>query len=139
MLILIIEDNALLAFMIEEALEEAGYEVIGPASTPAHAVTLADRFRPDLALVDLDLKDHASGVEVARNLHRNFGIPSLFATGQLETARQHTDTALGVLCKPFAPETVVEAIEIVERLLAGEPFNAMPRELELFERRGSAK
>jgi DNA-binding response OmpR family regulator len=134
MRILIIEDNALLAFMIEDALTEAGHEVFGPAGDLAEAIGLAIEFSPELAIVDIDLKDQASGVEIARDLGSNHGIPSLFSSGQVETARRHADVALGILCKPYAPETIVKAVAILSKLLAGEKADALPRELELFAR-----
>lgn len=132
MLVLIVEDNSLLAFMIEDALTEAGHEVLGPASDPTEAIGLANEFRPQLAIVDIDLKDHASGVEIARDLGANWGIPSLFSTGQAETARRHADVALGILSKPFAPEAIVKTVAILSKVLAGEKAGALPRELELF-------
>lgn len=134
MLILIVEDNAVLAFMMEHALTGAGHRVLGPASDPVEAIGLADQFRPELAIVDIDLKDHASGIEIARNLRVDRGIPSLFSTGQVETARRHADVAIGILSKPFAPETVVNAVAVVSKLLAREELGELPRELELFRK-----
>jgi DNA-binding response OmpR family regulator len=132
MRILIVEDNALLAFMIEDALSAAGHEVFGPAGELADAIGLAIEFRPELAIVDIDLADHASGVEIARDLSRSHGVPSLFSSGQVETARLHTDVALGILCKPYSPETIVRAVAILSKVLAGEQPGTLPRELELF-------
>jgi DNA-binding response OmpR family regulator len=132
MRILIVEDNALLAFMIEDALIEAGHEIFGPVGTPAEAIALAEQSRPQLMIVDVNLKNDASGVEVARYLHINLDIPSLFATGQVEIAWQNTDVAIGVLAKPFAPDAVVDAVAAIARLLSGQKASGVPRELELF-------
>jgi DNA-binding response OmpR family regulator len=133
MRILIVEDNALLAFMIEDALIEAGHEIFGPVGTPAEAIALAEQSRPQLMIVDVNLKNDASGVEVARYLHINLDIPSLFATGQVEIARQNAGVAIGVLAKPFAPDAVVDAVAAIARLLSGQKVSEVPRELELFD------
>jgi DNA-binding response OmpR family regulator len=134
MRILIVEDNALLAFMIEDALIEAGHEIFGPVGTPSEAIALAEQSRPELAIVDINLENDASGVDVAHYLQMNLDIPSLFATGQTEIAWQNTDVAIGVLAKPFSPDTVVEAVAAISRLLSGQVVSVLPPELELFDR-----
>jgi DNA-binding response OmpR family regulator len=131
MLILVVEDNAVLAFMIEDALIEAGHKVLGPVATAAEAITMASEFQPQLAIVDIDLGTATSGVEVARALARA-GTPSLFSTGQIETARLNADAAIGALSKPYAPITVVDAVTAVAQRLAGQAVQHVPRELEFF-------
>jgi DNA-binding response OmpR family regulator len=133
MRVLIVEDNALLAFMIEDALIEAGHELLGPVGTPAEAIALAEQSRPQLVIVDVNLKNDASGVEVARYLHINLDIPSLFATGQVEVARQNAGVAIGVLAKPFGPGAIVEAVGAISGILSGQEASELPAELELFD------
>jgi DNA-binding response OmpR family regulator len=138
MRILIVEDNALLAFMIEDALIEAGHEIFGPVGTPAEAMALAEQSRPQLVIVDVNLKNGTSGVEVARYLHINSDVPSLFATGQVEIAWQNSDVAIGVLAKPFSPDTVVKVVAAISRILSGQDASEVPAEFEMFDpaRRG---
>jgi DNA-binding response OmpR family regulator len=132
MLILVVEDNAILAFMIEDALVEAGHEVLGPVATAAQAIDMANEFHPALAIVDIDLGTATSGVEVARALYAGPRTPSLFSTGQIETARLNADVAIGALAKPYAPVTVVDAVTAVAQRLAGREVSYIPRELEFF-------
>jgi|KBSSwiStaDraftv2_1062776.scaffolds.fasta_scaffold1755362_1 DNA-binding response OmpR family regulator len=132
MLILVVEDNAVLAFMIEDALIEAGHEVLGPVASAAEAITMANEFHPQLAIVDIDLGTATSGVEVARALSAGPRTPSLFSTGQIETARLNADAAIGALSKPYAPITVVDAVTAVAQRLAGQAVQHVPRELEFF-------
>lgn len=132
MIVLIAEDNALLAFMVEDALEESGHTVLGPASTPATAIQLAEQTRPDLAIIDIDLEDKMSGVELARLLKQRWDVPALFATGQSAVARANSDAALGMVTKPFSPAAIVQSIEAARRLLRGESRVEAPPELEWF-------
>lgn len=55
MRILIVEDEALIAELIVEHLEEAGHSIIGPAATAEEALALCRHRRPDLAILDIDL------------------------------------------------------------------------------------
>jgi DNA-binding response OmpR family regulator len=132
MLILVVEDNAILAFMIEDSLTEAGHEVLGPVTSAAEALTMASEFHPELAIVDIDLGTSQSGVEIARALAAGAGTPSLFSTGQIETARRNADVAIGALSKPYAPITIVNAVTAVAQRLAGQAVPHIPRELEFF-------
>ncbi len=68
MRILIVEDEALIAVVLADSLEGAGHEVMGPASTMAEALALCEALRPELALLDINLRDGSSGVDVARAL-----------------------------------------------------------------------
>jgi len=128
--ILIVEDEILLGLLLAEALADAGHRALGPASCRTEALDLAAA-NPQLALVDIELRDGESGIELAKELARR-GVPCLFATAQPEKARQHRTAALGLIAKPCSPAALIEAVRYVEALLAGERPAARPRGLELF-------
>jgi CheY-like chemotaxis protein len=113
MRILVVEDEALLAMHLEDLLASLGHESCGAAPNGAAAVALAERERPDLALMALALAGGDDGREVARVLHDRFGVRSVFVTGNpdlLETAEGHAAAPLGVVGKPFTDEDIAEAI-----------------------------
>ena len=56
-LCLIIEDEALIAMSLEASLEDAGFRVAGPFMRNADALAWLDGHTPDLALLDVLLKD----------------------------------------------------------------------------------
>src|SRR3712207_9283677 len=58
--ILIVEDEALVAMLVEDALLDAGAEVIGPVATVAEAMALLDSAAPDAAGLDLKLAGETS-------------------------------------------------------------------------------
>ncbi|MGN2242125.1 response regulator [Frateuria sp. GZRR33] len=129
MLVLIAEDNSLLAFMLEDALTAHGHRVLGPALSVEDALELVATDRPALALVDVDLEGPRSGIDLVRELHECYGIPSLFATGQLAQVCAGGTRALGVLAKPFSPDDAVAAVDAVAARLAShqaEPWPAIP-------------
>lgn len=134
MLVLVVEDEPVIAASIEWELLAAGHEVLGPASGAADAEALAARQAPDLALVDINLAGHDEGVELARTLKRRHGVHSLFVTGQAAQARQNSDAALGVLVKPFAFEALVACLPVAAELIRGRRPSNTPRGLEIFAR-----
>jgi CheY-like chemotaxis protein len=139
MLILIVEDDALNAFMMEQSLLWAGHAVLGPAGSRADALALVEERRPDLALIDINLGATTAGIDLARDIRSRWRIPPLFVTGQIELARAHRAEALGLLAKPFTPQTLCEAVDyLAARLAAKADGPNPPARLELFEDRGGA-
>lgn len=132
MRILIVEDEALIAAALADSLERAGHEVVGPASTLAEALALCEARPPELALLDIDLRDGGSGVDVARALRRRWGVLSIFTSGQAEDARGARDIALGYIRKPYRPETVLRGVEAARDVIGGKRPASVPAGLELF-------
>jgi DNA-binding response OmpR family regulator len=132
LLVLVVEDEPVIAASIEWELLEAGHEVLGPASCVSEAEDLARRQRPDLAFVDINLAGADEGVALARDLKRRFGVHSVFVTGQVVQARQNRDAALGVLPKPFAFESLVASVDFAVALIAGGRPRRTPPGFEVF-------
>jgi DNA-binding response OmpR family regulator len=130
--ILIVEDEPLLAFDTERALQHAGYEV----------VATVDRFRDaeavigkdgaiDLLIVDIRLRGARTGFDLARHAKAR-GIAVLFATASYPEDAGENGGALGVLVRPFGPRSLVRAVAVCERLMAGQPAGRLPAGLTLF-------
>ena len=138
MRILIVEDEALIAWMLADCLECAGHEVVGPAGTMAEALALcgAAPSPPELAVLDINLQDGSSGVDVARALLERWGVMSIFASAQAVEARRARDVALGCIRKPYAPQTVLRGVDAVREVMNGGQPRAVPAGLELFSAAG---
>lgn len=132
MLVLVVEDEPVIAASMEWELRAAGHDVLGPASSVEEAEALTDGPRPDLAFIDINLSGADEGVELARDLRRRFGVPCIFVTGQIAQARQNRDAALGVLSKPFAFEALVDCVPAVAQMVCGQTPARPPRGLEIF-------
>jgi two-component system, response regulator PdtaR len=131
-ILLVAEDEALIALVLELELRGAGHQVLGPAATPEEALALAEGTRPELALIDIRLEDGGDGIALARTLRDRHGVPSLFVSGQVPDALAAKDAALGLVRKPYAPEDVARAVEVVAELLRGRRPARLPPGLELF-------
>ncbi len=103
--VLLVEDEALIAMLLQSMLEENGVEVIGPAATLDEAMTLANQGGFDAALLDLNLEDGLS-YPVAELL-RTRGIPFAITSGSADIDADYEDVP--ALSKPFL-QSEVEAV-----------------------------
>ena len=99
--ILVVEDEALVAMLVEDALEEAGFGVIGPVRSVGQALETLEAERPDAAVLDLNLAGENS-VAVADALVAR-GIPFVVATGYGAAGLPPTHRNALVLPKPYDP------------------------------------
>ena len=60
MKILIVDDDVMLADLLEAELLDQGHEVCGVATNVAEAVNLVRLHRPDIAVLDIALHNHAA-------------------------------------------------------------------------------
>jgi CheY-like chemotaxis protein len=96
--ILVVEDEALIAIMIEEWLRELGCTNLGPVGTVASAMALIDE-TVDGAILDISLgRENSFGI--ADRLTA-MGIPFVFATGHADSALPPRFAGSLTLSKPF--------------------------------------
>ena len=78
--ILIAEDEAITGLHLTRVLEDYGFSVIGVVRSGEEAVRRASQDSPDLVLMDVVLKGTLGGVAAASEIHRRYGIPTVFIT-----------------------------------------------------------
>jgi DNA-binding response OmpR family regulator len=81
-LVLVLEDEALIAFNLQDELQDAGYAVAGPFTTCSAALKWLQTGTPQTAILDAALKDGPCR-EVALELSRR-GVPFLIYSGHHE-------------------------------------------------------
>jgi DNA-binding response OmpR family regulator len=129
--ILIVEDQAILGMELEFVLEQGGHDVVGVAFDSRQALSLAIETRPDLAVVDINLKDGRTGVTVAQKMARELGVTVLFATAEPELIPEQFAGAYGVVVKPYSAPSVHAAVDFCLALRDGVDPGPAPRELRL--------
>jgi two-component sensor histidine kinase len=135
--VMIAEDDLLLADMLEEVLVDNGYSVCGIARTVGKAVELAERHKPDLAVLDIRLAEGGLGMEIAAQMSRK-GMGVLYATGNSGQMGLTRANGEALLCKPYRAEDVVRALEIVEQIICtGQATQPFPQGFHLLN--GSSK
>jgi len=112
--VLIVEDDAMIAWDMSLSLEAAGFQVCGIVSNGAAALERAHEAGPDVVLMDVNLKEGMDGIETARAIReRRADTPIIFVTGfgDPETsARIREINPNGYLLKPVMPEELEAAI-----------------------------
>jgi DNA-binding response OmpR family regulator len=111
--ILVVEDLPALGELIAAILRLHQHDCVGVATTGAQALRLARSWKPQLALVDVVLRDDVmseqAGLRAARWLQRECGVPSLFVTAAPHRVQPRRD-GCGVLAKPFRAKTLALAV-----------------------------
>jgi response regulator of citrate/malate metabolism len=117
--VLIIEDDLMIADMLEEVLSLDSFEVCGIARNMQHALSLAATHKPELAIVDVFLADGSLGTDIAAVLIDLYDTGILYSTANtdaLNGARGH-----GSMRKPFHLYDVPTALHNVAELRTKPP------------------
>ncbi|HUH79636.1 MAG TPA: response regulator [Methanoregula sp.] len=113
--VLLVEDDNIIAKVAEWRLKNLGYTLCGRATTGAEAMELVVRNKPDIVLMDINIKGDIDGIETAKMIKKGFNIPVVYVTSHsdgptLERAKEtHPD---GFIMKPFEDNDLRVAIEL---------------------------
>jgi DNA-binding response OmpR family regulator len=106
--ILVVEDEFLVATLIEDILKDAGCLVSGPIPRLADALDAADHGTYDAAILDVNLGGDRID-SVADALSRR-SVPFMFVTGYNIGALPGGHTQRPRLCKPFKMADLLDAL-----------------------------
>ena len=115
--VLIVEDEVLLAAELSYLVEEVGCRDVGHAMSSDEAIALAASVRPDLALVDVHLRDGPTGIDVARRIADDCGGVALFMTANVKRLPEDLAGACGVIGKPYSEHGVKTALNFLKACL----------------------
>jgi CheY-like chemotaxis protein len=107
--ILIVEDEPLIAMMLEDFLDSLGHQVVGTAETVQEALAKVEEGGFDVAIIDVHLKGEHVWPVADRLTER--GIPFILATGGhiSPPPAEHADAP--VLAKPYTLDAVEPALD----------------------------
>jgi CheY-like chemotaxis protein len=97
--VLVVEDENLLALLVEDMLAELGHEVVGPVACLSTALEMAQRHDVDIAILDLNINGRDTYPVAAALAAR--GIPFVFATGYSRERLREPYRNVPMLQKPF--------------------------------------
>jgi CheY-like chemotaxis protein len=108
--VLIIEDEAMIAMLLQDVLEEAGATSFAFAATEDDAVWLALQRAPDVIASDVQLVE-GTGLGAVQRIHANVGeIPVLFITGTPTDCLPRIPQGI-VLTKPVSTLQIITAFQ----------------------------
>lgn len=106
--VLVVEDESLVAMLLETILEDMGCMPVGPAATVDEGLAMAESETLDAALLDVNVAGRQI-FPVAETL-RARGVPFVFSTGYGEGGLPDEWRGQTTLQKPFTESAVREAL-----------------------------
>jgi DNA-binding response OmpR family regulator len=122
--ILIVEDEMLVAFELENVLEDLGHEPVGIVPDVQAAELYFDEAL-DLALVDLNLRDGLTGPEIGKRLGER-GETVLVITANPTLLGRGVAGTIGVITKPTDGATVKAAVDYALGVREGRSVSPPP-------------
>lgn len=128
MKVLIVEDDLMIADLLEESLIDAGHNVCAIARNVKLAVKLAELHRPDLAIVDINLGAGGLGTDFIGIVKPSWPMGILYASGTGVSVQSHDAICTAVILKPYSVTNMLAAIASVADILAtGSTTRTLPR------------
>jgi len=107
---------------MEAELIDAGFAVVGIATSAEEAIEFAAAEKPHLVVMDIRLDGARDGIDAALEIFRRNGIRSLFASAYSDAeTRRRADPCvpLGWIAKPYPMRALVAAVRDAVRSLGG--------------------
>lgn len=108
--IMVVEDDADAAADLTELLSEAGHRVVGPFHSAAAAQAAAALHAVDAALLDINLSDEMTGVDLAKTLADRWDVKVIFISGDVTAAARNAELAEALVLKPYTGSQILEAV-----------------------------
>lgn len=114
--VLVVDDAIFMRTMISDILKQAGYEIVGEASTGVEAVAKYKETKPDIVTMDIVMPD-MGGIDAVREIIKqdpSARILMCSAMGQQGLVVEAIQAgARDFVVKPFQPSRVLEAVQRV--------------------------
>lgn len=125
--ILIVEDEMIIAANTSLQLSNLGYEVSGIVSRGEDALLHIKENLPDIVLLDIQLKGKLDGIETAHEMQKNFDIPIIYLTSNVDEAhfeRAKRTNPSAFISKPFKKLDLQHAIELTANRIIEDEIKA---------------
>ena len=106
--VLVVEDVAVLAWQVRDALTDAGAAVAGPVPSVAGALGLLAEREVDVAVLDMNLNGESA--DPVADALAALGVPFLFLTGYGSGAAEGRHSGRPILGKPFRAASLIRAL-----------------------------
>jgi two-component system cell cycle sensor histidine kinase/response regulator CckA len=113
--VFVVEDDEFFAKFLAVSLRAGGYALAGVAPSGEEALQQIRMLQPHLVLMDMSLSGRLDGVDTAKHLRTEYGLPVIFLTASDDQSLLHRakyTEPFGYLAKPFRQQDLVSAIEI---------------------------
>ncbi len=128
--VLIVEDEFLVALNLKLILSDLGFETVGIAPDMQSALQYAE-CKPDIALVDVNLRDGETGPAIGVTLAQKYGTSVLFVTANPKRVIDTEAGPIGVLSKPVNDNEIAPVLDFLMRHRQGNTA-LPPRNVRVF-------
>jgi len=114
-IILVVEDERVVAEDIQRSLEQIGYEVPAVSASGEDAIQKVEKYHPNLILMDIVIRGSMNGIETAEKIVSKYDIPIVYLTAYADkkTLEEAKQTApFGYILKPFNSREIQSTIEM---------------------------
>jgi DNA-binding NtrC family response regulator len=114
--VLIVEDDRLIALDLQRHLTRLGHTVLPPVSTAGAALAAVRAHRPGVVLMDVGLSGEQDGLTAGRAIQATDGTPVIYLSGHGPAQLTAYDGGTGpmfYLLKPVAPKVVAQTVKQV--------------------------
>jgi CheY-like chemotaxis protein len=102
--VLIVEDDMIISMVLERMIIKLGHNVIDKVITGQGAIDSAFELKPDLILMDIQLKDDIDGISAMQKIREKSEVPVIYITGnsdQYNLSRAQETNFVDYLVKPI--------------------------------------
>lgn len=128
--VLIVEDDPLLAIDMRDMVSKLGFTISGIADSFHSARALAPH--SDIALVDINLRDGATGPRTGQYLAAEFGIAVVMVTANPEAIQNNLSKVIGLISKPVSLMMIETVLMFVRSIREGKRGASPPAGMRLF-------
>lgn len=111
--VLIVEDDYLQSFFLKFLLENQNFRVVGVTDTGEEAIEIAEKFSPDLVLMDILLNGNMDGIEAAKRIQMKSDISLIYITGLSDSnyrIRAEQTNYIEYLIKPVSSDILLHTL-----------------------------
>jgi CheY-like chemotaxis protein len=124
--VIIVEDDVMIAEILEEFLIDGGYTVCANVRTVAKAIEKAAEFKPDLFVLDMQLADNGFGSEVAAQIDRSYNPGIIYATGSGTMQDLTQENGHAYISKPYRCKDILLGLAIATDLVKNGTTSIQP-------------
>lgn len=114
--IIIVEDETIVALDLKHSIEALGHKVLDIASNAQEAISLTQKYSPQLLFMDINLNDSITGIECYQIIRKNQSVDVVYLTAYTddETINKAINTnPLAYLIKPFSDDELKAVLKLI--------------------------
>ena len=113
--LMIVEDEVLTRRFLQSVAEKLGIRVLGTCDNGSALLTLLADERPEMILMDINIKGPIDGLQTVRHIYQNHPIPIVFITAYTDSetlAEAMSLSPYGFVAKPVTPKQLEIALHL---------------------------